>query len=86
MVVYFDDAFPPPYNEIRDGVDTCVALALLLAPPRYDGGISASVRATGANNGRNRRAGRRWISFASCFPAIARKLRLVSVHVALAAR
>ncbi len=36
MVVYFDDAIPPPYDEISGPADTCVALALLLAPPRRD--------------------------------------------------
>jgi hypothetical protein len=37
MVVYFDDLLPPPYDEVDGGAETCVALALLLAPPRFDG-------------------------------------------------
>jgi len=36
MVVYFDDLLPPPYNEVDGGAETCVALALLLAPPHHD--------------------------------------------------
>jgi len=36
MLVYFDDQLPQPYDEISDGADTCVALAILLDPPRYD--------------------------------------------------
>ncbi|HLW70769.1 MAG TPA: beta-ketoacyl synthase chain length factor [Candidatus Binataceae bacterium] len=37
MLVYFDDLVPPPYDEIADSVDNCLALALLLEPPRDDG-------------------------------------------------
>ncbi len=37
MVVYCDDLVPLPYDEIEDGAETCVAVALLLAQPRYDG-------------------------------------------------
>jgi hypothetical protein len=36
MVVYFDDRLPHPYDEVAGTDDTCVALALLLAPPRHD--------------------------------------------------
>ena len=36
LVVYCDDVLPPPYTEIDDGTETCVALALLLAPPAHD--------------------------------------------------
>jgi hypothetical protein len=36
MVVFFDDQLPHPYDEIAGINDTCVALALLLAPPRHD--------------------------------------------------
>jgi beta-ketoacyl synthase-like protein len=37
MVVYFDDLLPHPYDEIDGSAETCVALALLIAPPGYDG-------------------------------------------------
>jgi hypothetical protein len=36
MVVYFDDQLPHPYDEVAGSDDTCVALALLLAPPRQN--------------------------------------------------
>ena len=36
MLVYFDDRLPQPYDEISDGADTCVALAVLLDRPRHD--------------------------------------------------
>jgi hypothetical protein len=36
MLVYFDDLLPHPYDEVDDGADTRVALALLLGPPRFD--------------------------------------------------
>jgi hypothetical protein len=37
VVIYFDDRLPHPYDEVADSDETCVALALLLAPPRHDG-------------------------------------------------
>ncbi|MGH7837650.1 MAG: beta-ketoacyl synthase chain length factor [Candidatus Binataceae bacterium] len=37
MLVNFDDLLPPPYDEVGDGVETCVALAMLLEPARNDG-------------------------------------------------
>jgi hypothetical protein len=36
MLVYFDDFLPPPYDEVANGAETCVALAMLLKPPRDD--------------------------------------------------
>ena len=36
MVVYFDDLLPGPYDELGDSAETCVALAILLQPPRLD--------------------------------------------------
>jgi Beta-ketoacyl synthase, N-terminal domain len=33
MLVYFDDLLPQPYDEVADGAETCVALAMLLKPP-----------------------------------------------------
>ena len=38
MLVYFDDLLPQPYDEVADGAETCVALAMLLKPPGHDGG------------------------------------------------
>ena len=37
MLVYFDDLLPEPYDELADTGEICVALALLLSPPRGDG-------------------------------------------------
>jgi hypothetical protein len=37
MVVYFDDLLPHPYDEIDGSAETCLAVALLIAPPGYDG-------------------------------------------------
>lgn len=37
MLVYFDDALPAPYDEIIEGRDECVALAIVLEAPRRDG-------------------------------------------------
>ena len=36
VLIYFDDLLPHPYDELAGGVETCLALALLLAPPRHD--------------------------------------------------
>ena len=36
MLVYFDDRLPQPYDEISGDADTCVAVAILLNPPRFD--------------------------------------------------
>jgi hypothetical protein len=36
MLVYFDDLLPAPYEDFGDADETCVALALLLSPPRDD--------------------------------------------------
>lgn len=33
MLVYFDDLLPPPYDEVADSAENCVALAMLLRPP-----------------------------------------------------
>lgn len=38
MLVYFDDLVAQPYDEIADTAETCVALAMLLKPPRDDNG------------------------------------------------
>ena len=38
LLVYFDDLLPQPYDEVADGAESCVALAMLLRPPRDDGG------------------------------------------------
>ena len=38
MLVYFDDLLPQPYDEVADGAESCVALAMLLRPPSDDGG------------------------------------------------
>jgi hypothetical protein len=35
MLVYFDDLLPHPYDEVSDA-ESCVALAMLLRPPRHD--------------------------------------------------
>jgi len=37
MLVYFDDLLPQPYDEVADGAESCVALAMLLRPSRDDG-------------------------------------------------
>ncbi len=37
MLVYFDDLLPSPYDEIGDGPETCVALAILLNGAHQDG-------------------------------------------------
>ena len=37
MLVYFDDVLPQPYDEVTDGTESCVALAMLLKPPVDDG-------------------------------------------------
>jgi Beta-ketoacyl synthase, N-terminal domain len=37
MLVYFDDVLPQPYDEVTDGTESCVALAMLLKPPGDDG-------------------------------------------------
>jgi hypothetical protein len=36
MLVYFDDLAPQPYDEVADGAESCVALAMLLKPPRNE--------------------------------------------------
>jgi len=33
MLVYFDALLPQPYDEVADGAQTCIALAMLLKPP-----------------------------------------------------
>ena len=37
MLVYFDGLLPELYDELADTAETCVALAMLLKPPRNDG-------------------------------------------------
>jgi hypothetical protein len=37
MLVYFDDRLPEPYDEMADGAESCIALAMLLNSPRNDG-------------------------------------------------
>jgi len=37
MLVYYDDLLPPPYDEITENVENCLAVALLLEPSRGDG-------------------------------------------------
>lgn len=37
MLVYFDDQPPQPYDEVADGGEGCIALAILLKTPRYEG-------------------------------------------------
>ena len=37
MLVYFDDVLPQLYDEVTDGTESCVALAMLLMPPCDDG-------------------------------------------------
>jgi Beta-ketoacyl synthase, N-terminal domain len=37
MLVYFDDVLPQPYDEVTDGTESCVALAMLLKPAGDDG-------------------------------------------------
>lgn len=37
LLVYFDDLLPQPYDEVADGAESCVALAMLLKPPGDDG-------------------------------------------------
>jgi hypothetical protein len=37
MLVYFDDLLPSPYDEVADSAENCVALAMLLRPPRDEG-------------------------------------------------
>jgi hypothetical protein len=37
LLVYFEDVLPQPYDEVADGAETCVALALLLKPPGHEG-------------------------------------------------
>jgi hypothetical protein len=36
LLVYFDDLPPHPYDEIADGAESCVSLAMLLKPPGND--------------------------------------------------
>jgi len=38
LLVYCDEPLPQPYNEIADGDETCVALAMLLISPQHDTG------------------------------------------------
>jgi len=38
MLVYFDALLPQPYDEVADGAESCVALAVLLKPPCDGGG------------------------------------------------
>jgi len=33
LLVYYDDALPAPYDELADGSETCLALAMLLTSP-----------------------------------------------------
>jgi hypothetical protein len=37
ILVYLDDLLPSPYDEVGDSTETCVALAILLEPPRDEG-------------------------------------------------
>ena len=37
MLVYFDDVLPQPYDEVADGTESCVALAMLVKPPAEEG-------------------------------------------------
>jgi len=38
LLVYFDALLPQPYDEVADGAESCVALAVLLKPAGDGGG------------------------------------------------
>jgi hypothetical protein len=38
LMVYYDERLPEPYSEISDANESCVVLAMLLTPPRDEGG------------------------------------------------